>query len=228
MAVVSATPDVVLALGGGADAWCVGPGFDTSAPDEVRWALAQQVPVVIDAGALGSLTDRPVQAALRERAEAGQITVVTPHSGEFERMGGDTRQGRLAGTRGMARRLGAIVVLKGPGTVVASPSGEALVDSFAGPELAVAGTGDVLAGLIAGRLASAVRTGSQQGTLPVRDALLEVGRSVGLHGLAGRLASDSASHVTALEVLAELPGALRLAACAHGDPNGPVAAGWWS
>ena len=95
-----------------------------------------------------------------------------------------------------------MLVLKGPGTVVAAP-GATYVDTFGDASLATAGSGDVLAGLIAGMLATAVRAGG----LDPAGAALVAARAVGLHGLAGRLAAGDGAPVTAVEVLEHLRAA---------------------
>ena len=83
-------------------------------------------------------------------------TVLTPHDGEWRRLGGDPSPDRIAATVDMARSTGAVVVRKGPTTVVASPSGRARIVSVGTPALATAGTGDVLAGLVVGLLAQGI------------------------------------------------------------------------
>ena len=208
---VAEYPDVVLAPG---RAWmpaASGPGLGTGrdAAEAVLGAMADPAPLVIDASALAVLARQDGRQALAERSAAGWVSVLTPHAGEFARIGFDPSGGPLVAARRAAEESGAVIVLKGPGTVVAAP-GVTYVDTFGDASLATAGSGDVLAGLIAGMLAAAARSAG----LDPGDAALVAARAVGLHGLAGRLAAAEGGPVTALEVLAALRAAHAAAASA--------------
>ena len=128
----------------------VGPGLGatTATESEVAVVVADcDRPMVIDAAALGPATVE----ALSARSAAA---IVTPHDGEFARLGGDpSAPDRIAATVSMAEAIGAHVVRKGPTTIVAAPDGEVRVVAIADQRLATAGTGDVLAGVIVGALA---------------------------------------------------------------------------
>ena len=140
-------------------ALAIGPGLgrDPLTQAAVRRIIAEaDVQVVIDADALNAIAVDP--SALRARRSAGlPLAVLTPHGGEYARLAGrPIGDDRVAAARGLARDLDAIVLLKGPGTVIAAPDGYAIVNRTGGPPLATAGTGDVLTGIIAGLLAQGV------------------------------------------------------------------------
>lgn len=138
----------------------VGPGLGaaTATLHQVR-ALAAQVtrPLVLDGDALRALgTD--AGEVLAARPVGSPLAVLTPHEGEFARLGGRLEAGadgvdRCAAVRALAARLGAVVLLKGPITLVAAPDGRLLVVTIGDERLATAGTGDVLTGTIAALLA---------------------------------------------------------------------------
>ena len=95
---------------------------------------------------------------LRVRHDAGlPPAILTPHAAEYERLAGrEVGADRIEAARALAARTAAIVVLKGPGTVIAQPDGRVHVNPTDGPALATAGTGDVLTGIIGGLLANGI------------------------------------------------------------------------
>lgn len=147
-------------------AFCLGPGLGVSERtcQMVEQVLARRAErnalrdpaVVLDADALSSFADNPERLFAQTHAR----TILTPHDGEFARLFPDlTGPARITlpkvdAVRQAAARAGCIVLLKGPDTVIADPSGGASVHAAAygreAPWLATAGAGDVLAGLIAG------------------------------------------------------------------------------
>lgn len=85
-------------------------------------------------------------------------TVLTPHDGEFERMFGRLGGTRMEQTVKAAQRLDCIIVRKGPKTIISHPDGRAVINDIPNPFLAKAGTGDVLAGIIAGLVAQGMES----------------------------------------------------------------------
>lgn len=183
-------------------ALAVGPGLGTDAGHgaQVRDLVAgSTVPVVVDGDGLRALG--PDAAAVIGRRPAGAaLVVLTPHDGEFEALtGAAPGADRFAAVRNLAARTGAVVLLKGPTTLVADPSGHVWASTSGDARLATAGAGDVLTGTIAALLA--------QGVAP--DSAAAAGAH--LHGRAGALAwrrglvaGDLVEHLPA--ALAELPG----------------------
>jgi hydroxyethylthiazole kinase-like uncharacterized protein yjeF len=186
---VRAAHPEVIAGAGRVQAWVVGSGGGDDAPTQLDDALADGVPVVVDADALAALTGPlPVPA------------VLTPHAGELARMLGTSREeveaDQLRSAREAAERFGAVVVLKGRHSLIADPEGRVRVTTTGLPWLATAGAGDVLAGVIGALLASGLDT---------FDAA-----SVGswLHGAAATLAASDGP-IVAGDVSRALPEAVR-------------------
>jgi hydroxyethylthiazole kinase-like uncharacterized protein yjeF len=170
---------------GRVQAWVVGSGSDDAAGPALRDALADDVPVVVDADAL----------AFADLAR-GRPAVLTPHAGELARMLGADRAEVEAGPLEFARRAAeeydVVVLLKGRHSVTARPDGQVRVTTTGTPWLATAGAGDVLGGVIGALLA---------GGLDPYDAA-----SVGswLHGAAATLAAQGGPLVAG-DVAAALP-----------------------
>ena len=135
------------------NAVCLGPGAGVGKRlrDNVLAALTLGKAVVLDADALTAF------AKSRKSLFSGLHgnCILTPHQGEFGRLF-KTAGDKLSRTRQAAADCGAVVLFKGPDTVIAAPDGRAVVNANAPPELATAGSGDVLAGLCTGLLAQGV------------------------------------------------------------------------
>jgi hydroxyethylthiazole kinase-like uncharacterized protein yjeF len=183
----------------------VGPGWGTDAAAErtLREILELDVPVVLDADALRLLARNITP--LVGRQDVGRVSVITPHEGEFAALGFSIGDDRLAATRHAAKALGCVVVLKGPGTVIATPSGDAFIDVFGSANLGTAGSGDVLTGLLAGMLAAGR---AHHGAMSMSIAGRVAAVAVGIHGLAGQLAGNAGRPVTASDIADFLPEAI--------------------
>jgi holo-[acyl-carrier-protein] synthase len=181
----------------GADAGVIGPGLgrDASTRRLLEDAIPRiQAPLVLDADALNLLAEhRALLARLSEEI------IITPHPAEFGRLAGLDVPTVQADREGVARRYAAewkkIVVLKGARTVIAAPDGRVTVNDAATAALASGGTGDVLAGLIAGLLA--------QGLSSFEAAVT----GVHIHGLAGLQLEQEVGRagVLASDLLAAIP-----------------------
>jgi hydroxyethylthiazole kinase-like uncharacterized protein yjeF len=124
----------------------IGPGLgrDSRATGLLKEVLEADLPTVIDADAL-----RLVTAEQLSRLQHAHRPILTPHSGEFEHLFGKIGKSKVEQTLAAARHANAVIVYKGPDTVVCAPDGRVGLAPPAPPYLASAGSGDVLAGLTA-------------------------------------------------------------------------------
>ncbi len=173
-----------------ADAAVIGPAAGVSEETRANTLalLSTNSAAVLDADSLTVFANEP--GTLFEALRDGDI--LTPHPGEFRRLFGDlieTSVNRIEAVRRAAARAGSVVLLKGPDTVIAEPGGRAIVNTHASPWLATAGSGDVLAGIIAGLRAQGMA------------ALEAAAAGAWLHGEAGRRLGPGL-------ISEDLPGAL--------------------
>ena len=189
---VAGFPDVVAAAGR-TDAYVVGPGLadETRLGQAVAQAMAAGRPVVMDAEALPHVAPGPV--------------VITPHEGEFARLGFSIAPDRIAAVRAAAATLQVAVLLKGAVTVVAEPGGQVYVNLHSSPNLATAGSGDVLSGLLGGLLAR--HFVNRAPDLPTMARLAACAALI--HGEAGRRAAFPA---TAVDIADQVRAAVAWAA----------------
>ncbi len=206
----------IVAAMGDCDVLLIGPGLSLrqDVGEAVMAVLAAVPPAiracVIDADALNALAKQP---HWQDRIDVTGI--LTPHPGEMARLAHTTvaevQDDRLNTAVAAAAAWRQIVVLKGAHTIIAAPDGRAAISPYANPLLATAGTGDVLAGAIAGLLA--------QGMAPFEAAAC----GVYLHALAAEEISEELGDrgLLASELLPELPRAIRTVL--HGKPSRDVA-----
>ena len=202
MFVLQRRPEVVTAAGR-VQAWLLGSGMDAAHRDErterrLQDALAQDVPAVIDAGALDLASG------------ARGPVIVTPHFRELSRLlsvndidasAEEISADPAAWAGRAADRLDVTVLLKGATTYVAAPGGETLSASFGTAWLATAGTGDVLGGILGAFVATHADAVARDG----HAALARLGASAAvLHGLAARRASRGGP-IAALDVADAVP-----------------------
>lgn len=181
-----------------ADALLIGPGMKGN-DDERKFVsslidMRESAPIILDAGALDALTDSP--SALNH---FGDNAVITPHAGEMSRITGKSEQEIEANPEetavDAASTLNAIVVLKGSRTFIASPNGDLFCYDAGDVGLATSGSGDTLAGVIAGLVA--------RGAMPLQASLW----GVFLHGSAGNRLAKRIGRIgyLARELLDEIP-----------------------
>ncbi|MBD2844334.1 NAD(P)H-hydrate dehydratase [Paenibacillus sp. IB182496] len=173
-------PVALAELAGQRDALVLGPGLGRFPQGDAAWlrrlweALPAELPLVLDADALGALAEADDFAQWPRRSGA---VVLTPHPGEMGRLTrtgtAEVQRDRIACAMRYARDHAVTLVLKGARTVIAAPGGRAYVNPTGNPGMATGGTGDVLSGIVAALLA-----GGLEG--PAAAAL-----GVYLHGAAG-------------------------------------------
>lgn len=187
-------------------AFILGPAFGTGQKAREFAGLLKDRPAVLDADGLSSFKDGPGE--LFDLLSAASVRwILTPHVGEFARLfpaiAADHTLSKVEKAQTAARRANAVVIYKGPDTVIAAPDGRAAINTNAPPWLATAGSGDVLAGIAGGLLAQGV------------PAFESAAAAVWIHGEAARragpglVAEDLSAHIAASEqaALAQHAGA---------------------
>ncbi len=182
-------------------AWLIGPGMgrEEKTLEMIRDLLPKiTAPTVLDADALFA-----VCGYLRLLKKVQAPLVITPHPGEMAKLLGvsvaDVQSNRVAVAEGFARQTNVVVVLKGAGTVIATPEGRVFINNTGNPGMATGGAGDVLSGMIAALLAL--------GMVPAVAAAC----AVWLHGRAGDIARETrgVAGLLAGDIVAAVPGTLK-------------------
>ena len=179
------------------DAVVLGPGLGRSPQAEALTLFLLErleAPVVLDADGINAAAAHI--HVLRDRRFP---TVVTPHEGEFLRLGGQLSLGREPAAQAMARALGCVMVLKGPGTITVAPDGRTRRNTTGNCGMAKGGSGDILSGMIAALVG--------QGAAPYDAAAC----AVWLHGRAGDLCSRDLTEyaMTPPDMIGRLPAVFR-------------------
>jgi len=179
------TAEQILEMSGSCNVLAVGPGLD---PGQETAKLLEKLiegsslPLVLDAGALEALAGK---TGILKKAK--YPPVLTPHPGELARLTGsepgEIMENRLEIALNYARQWNAILLIKGSNTVIALPTGKAAINPTGCPNLATAGSGDLLTGTIASFIA--------QGISPENAAMA----GAFIHGLAGDLLSTGRGHM---------------------------------
>ena len=184
----SAHPEVVIGPGR-VQAWVVGSGIGRGLGSQVSSVLADGLPTVVDADGLRYLPSRTTTPV-----------VATPHAGELAQLldvpRAQVEERMVESAEEAARRLDAVVLLKGRRTVIAAPDGRLRVNTAGTPWLATAGAGDVLSGVVGSLLAAGL------------DCFDAASAGAWLHGSAAALAS-SGGPISANDVVQALPETLR-------------------
>ena len=168
-----------------------GTGVTLETRKQVIQSLRSEKPVVLDADGISVFEDNPEDLFSWIKGPC----VLTPHEGEFKRLF-SFQTDKLKSCQKASTLSGAVILLKGADTIIASPDGRALINATGTPDLATAGSGDVLAGIIVGLLAQGM------------DAFFAAAAGAWLHGMAatkfgpGLIAEDIAEILP--KVLAEL------------------------
>ena len=188
----------VIRRAGECDALLIGPGLGSS--DEITEFVLSAIriiktPIILDADGLNAISGN---VDVLDKA-AGPL-ILTPHPGEFARLGGDLTSGdRLRAARSFAVKNRCVLVLKGHRTITGMPDGTAFINTTGGPAMAKGGSGDVLAGMITALVGQ---------KFPIKEA---VTTAVYIHGMAGDMCAAEYGEysVTAGDIISMLPKAMK-------------------
>ncbi|UYQ76549.1 NAD(P)H-hydrate dehydratase [Glutamicibacter sp. JL.03c] len=191
-------------------AWAIGPGLDGRTPPTgvIAEVFASRQPAVIDASGLEVVPTGPSE----------QPRVLTPHAKELRMLLGragvkvtpdEIAQDPIRWTRWAALAYNAVVLLKGPTSYIVAPNGTSLVVSHSAPQLATAGSGDVLTGILGYLLADSSLTGTQGlRTVPNRRIMELAACAAIIHGHLGRVTAEDGT-VSASRLIDNLPGVMK-------------------
>jgi NAD(P)H-hydrate epimerase len=175
----------------------IGPGMGHTMMTEYlvqNIVLKSEIPLILDADGINSIA-----VNIDALKSAKCPIILTPHEGEFARLGGDiSSAGRLEGARRFAVEHQCVLVLKGHRTITALPDGTVYINTTGGPAMAKGGSGDVLAGMITALVGQ---------HFPIKDAVIA---AVYLHGLAGDICAEELGEysVTAGDIIKAIPKAI--------------------
>ncbi|HHU22698.1 MAG TPA: NAD(P)H-hydrate dehydratase [Clostridiales bacterium] len=180
----------------GCDAYVLGPGLGRS-PELVSLVCSLVAeghkPLVLDADGLFAISGN-----MKVLKKASKPVILTPHEGEFARMGGELTGDRISDAKNFSARHECVLVLKGHRTICAFPNGEVYITNTGNPGMAKGGSGDVLAGIIGALICQ----------LPLKEA---VNTAVWLHGKAGDLCAQELGEYSMIpsDLLETLPRAMK-------------------
>ncbi len=179
------------------DACLIGPGLGRS--EGVSYIVSQvikncRMPLIIDADGINAVSEN-----INILDEAACPIIMTPHEGEFSRLGGSVLKGREQGASHFAREHKCTLILKGSGTVIAFEDGSILRNMTGNPGMAKGGSGDVLAGILTALIGQGIS---------IRDACAA---AVWLHGRAGDISKAELGEysMTPTDLINTLPKAFR-------------------
>ena len=189
------------------DSWLVGSGLTMDRMNHLLPYLQAEIQRNLESAEMkGTPFYLTLDAAAMQHAShlRNGFTIITPHEGEALSLGMKEEDliNRKQAALNLAQRFNVIVVLKGFHTIIAAPSGFWMMDKYGGPELAVAGSGDILAGLIASFLGAFKPTTE-------KNVVIVIAKAIKAHGLAGRYSSRRLANPTASDILNSLQKVIR-------------------